>query len=315
MESEGRGGRILRWNFARFSFQKYLRADGWWVLWLAQRATKSDTSGQCRVAAARATRKGLTRVGVTQTSSGSPSLAVARVTRRGPLSLRMTCRGQSHSPRPESIAGARRHSPLPESFSITDSPRLESHAVDRVIRPGPLPESLAAAHCLTVTLAPRLESESFAQPRVTRQGPSHSPGQPSLAAGSLTRLDQTHSQRHAVTRRGPSHSPRPAVIQADLPRPKSLAASTVNCSCTNSYMNLYKNYTYELDVYHFIHKVMFFQIWIYIWIHIFDYSNMNWSHMNSCIISYVSLCRAEVRRSFITTTVRESQVTPHGRHR
>ena len=210
MESEGRGGGILRANFANFSFQKYLRAaSGFYDSRNVRQNLISRASAESRRPESLAgppllTRKGLTRVGVTQTRSGSPSLAVARVTRRGPLSLRMTCRGQSHSPRPESIAGARRHSPLPESFSIPDSPRLESHAVDRVIRPGPLPESLAAAHCLTVTLAPRLESESFAQPRVTRQGPSHSPGQPSLAAGSLTRLDQTHSPRPAVTRRGPT---------------------------------------------------------------------------------------------------------------
>ena len=170
MESEGRGGGILRANFANFSFQKYLRAaSGFYDSRNVRQNLISRASAESRRPESLAgppllTRTGLTRVGVTQTRSGSPSLAVARVTRRGPLSLRMTCRGQSHSPRPESIAGARRHSPLPESFSIPDSPRLESHAVDRVIRPGPRPESLAAAHCLTVTLAPRLESKPFAQP-------------------------------------------------------------------------------------------------------------------------------------------------------
>ena len=43
---------------------------------------------------------------------------------------------------------------------------------------------------------------------------------------------------------------------------------------------------------------------------------MKWGNVTKCEVPISDCTRAEVRHSFITTTVREeSQVTPQGRHR
>ena len=243
MESEGRGGGILRANFANFSFQKYLRAaSGFYDSRNVRQNLISRASAESRRPESLAGPPLLTRKGLSHSDS-----QLLPVTRRSPSHAPRPTFTQVDLPRPESLAAARVifHNWLAEARVTRRWPSHSPRPSAGVTRSGPLsdrhsgPAARVQAFC-----AARVTRTVRAQ--VTRQVSRHSQRAASLALTGPTRSGLPSLDEARVTRRGPpsfgpSNSPRPAFIQDELPRPKSLAASRVNHSWSNSYINLYKN--------------------------------------------------------------------------
>ena len=117
-KSEGRGGGILRANFAKFSFQKYLRAaSGFYDSRNVRENLISRASAESRRPESLAGPPLLTRKGLSHSDSQR-----LPVTRRSP----------SHAPRP--------------AFPQDDLPRPESPAAVRVNRRGPPSPASRVSH-------------------------------------------------------------------------------------------------------------------------------------------------------------------------
>ena len=259
---------ILRGNFAKFSFQKYSRAaSGFFDSRNLGQNLMPRASAESRLPAvirrgpshSQARRYWLAKAWVTQTRSGSPSLAVARaarlhsgwlaearVTRRGQSQLQgpaVTRRCPSHFPWLTRRGSS--HTPLTESFAPVPG---RSHLQRPTVWPSLWRRGRSPSHLRSSCNSPG--PESLARARVTRQASRHLQRPASLALTRLTRRGLPSLDAARVTRRGPPSFRLTCPGQSPLPRPESIAADRIHIWIWTWI------YTYELDIYQFIHKAI-----------------------------------------------------------